>query len=337
MNSQESLIVAELPKLEAIALNSELKAAKESALQASALIGKVTDRDSKIIAVRAQQSLKSVISKIEKSRITLKEPLLIASRKLDAFCAAESLDLDKELGRVSQVVKEFDDAERRRVLEEERLQRLELERIEREKQADLKRISDEQAAREAEANRIQDEIDSKAREVKEAAELKARQEREAAEKLAREATNKKQREAAEKARIEAEQRAAAAKIESDKVEVAAKAERERVGADLRRQAEASAAQIAAVEEKAGDAAYCAAKPVEITKVAGQRMTSDFEITKINEWALMKARPDLVREIKFDLRAMKDELKRGVKLPGVEAKEVFKSDVRVGKELPAINV
>ena len=60
-------------------------------------------------------------------------------------------------------MKEFDDAERRRVLEEERLQREELARIEREKQAELERIAREQREREeAERQRQQRQAEIKA-------------------------------------------------------------------------------------------------------------------------------------------------------------------------------
>lgn len=106
---------------------------------------------------------------------------------------------------------------------------------------------------------------------------------------------------------------------------------------MREERAKSEAQAAAVEEKAGDAAYCAAKPVEITKVFGTRTTHTWEITKINDWTLAKARPDLVSKITFDMRALKDELQRGVKLPGVEAREVFNSGVKVPPQQAVINV
>lgn len=314
-NPETSLIIASQRSLPTFECNVWAKEAKTKALEKAALIGRVTDRDSKIIAVRAQQELKGLINLFEKARIELKEPILQAGRALDGLVASEKLALEQEFGRVSNVVKEFDDAERRRVLEEERLQREELARIEREKQAELERIAREQREREEAARKAQEEADRKVREAQEAAA-----------KAVRDATNKKEREAAAKILAEAAEKEKAAAIE-----------RERQEAILRDQASAAAAQTAAIEEKAGDAAYCASRPVEITKVAGQRQTSDWEITKINDWALAKGRPDLVRKIEFDLRAVKDELKRGVTLPGVEAREVFKSDVRVGRQPEAINV
>jgi hypothetical protein len=331
------LIVADRRDVLNFTMNSLAIEAKSNTLAKSALIAKVTDADSKILAVRAQQDLKRVLNEIEKARKALKEPLLAAGRQLDTLCAAESVELEKEFGRVSLVVKEFDDAERRRVLEEERLQRLELERIEREKQAEIERIAREQREREETARKAQQEAERKAREAREAAERKEREEREAAEKLAREATNKKQREAAEKARLEAEERARLAKIEADKIEAAAKVERERQEAILAEQRKAAEAEAAAIEERAGDSAYAASRPVEITRVAGQRTVFDVEITKINDWALARSRPDLVRKIEFDMRLVKEILKRGEKLVGVESREIYKADVRVGKERAAINI
>lgn len=124
----------ELPPIQ---LSESGRVAKENALANSALIGKVTDTDSKVIAVRAQQELKAFIAAVEKARVSYKEPALVYGRAVDTFAATEKLEAEKEFGRISQLVKEFDDAERRRVAEEERLQRAELERIEREKREAL--------------------------------------------------------------------------------------------------------------------------------------------------------------------------------------------------------
>ncbi len=314
-NPESAMIVASSRQLPAFEMNTWAVEAKNKALENAALIGRVKDLDSKTLAVRAQSELKRIMLLIEKTRKELKEPILEAGRKLDNLCAAETMALDKEFGRVSNLVREFDDTERRRVLEEERLQREELARIEREKQAELKRIADEQAAREAEAKRIQEEADRK---VREAAEAAAR--------LAAEATNKNQREAAEMAVKEAK-----------RVAEEAYAEKQRQVIKLAQESAASAAQTAAVEEKAGDAAYAAARPIEITKVAGQRTTCNWEITRINDWVLLKARPDLVSKISWDTIALKDELRRGVKLPGVEAREVYTAGVKVPPERKVIDL
>jgi hypothetical protein len=314
MDTETSLIIASTRQLPAFEFNVSAKEAKEVALRNAALIAKVSDRDSKIIAVRAQQGLKKVISDIEKARKELKEPLLNAGRQLDNLCARETLELDKEFGRVSNAVKEFDDAERRRVLEEERLQRLELERIEAEKQAELKRIADEQAAREVEAKRIQGDIDRKAREAAEAAA-----------KMAREATNKKQREAAEVARQDALKGQAQAEVE-----------RQKQAALLAEQAKTAAAQTVAIEEKAGDAAYCAAKPIAITTVAGSRQSTNWKITVDQPFVLARHRPDLVN-ITPRLAEIKAALNNGETIQGITAVRETTSGVRLPPERKVIEV
>lgn len=232
-NPENALIIASRRDLPTFEFNTSAKLAKTKALENAALIGKVTDRDSKITAVRAQQELKGLINSFEKARVELKESILQAGRKLDTLVTAEKLALEQEFGRVSNLVKEFDDAERRRVMEEERLQRLELERIEREKQAELKRIADEQAAKEAEARRIREEAERKAAEAQREAE-----------RLIADAKNKKQREAAQ-----------AAQAEARKQQEAAEAERLKQEAELRKSAEEAATKTALIEEKSGDAAF----------------------------------------------------------------------------------
>lgn len=313
-NPENSLIIASTRQLPTFELNTFAKEAKTRALEKSALIARVTDHDSKVLAVRAQEELKRQINAIEKARKELKEPILDAGRKLDKLCASESLELEKEFGRVSNVVKEFDDAERRRVAEEERLQREELARIEREKQAELKRIADEQAAQEAEARRIQEEADRKVREAQEAAA-----------KLAAEAKNKEQREAAERARLKAESEAKAAD-----------AERERQAAQMRELAAASAAKSAAIEEQAAAAAYVESRPIEMTRVAGQVTKTDWEITVTNPYELAKYHPDCVK-IEPLLTPIKAALNEGRTVKGIRAEKVIKAGVRVGKDQNLIEV
>lgn len=83
----------------------------------------------------------------------------------------------------------------------------------------------------------------------------------------------------------------------------------------------------AIQEHYSEKAAELSKPViEPVRAEGQRISTDWEITRINEHQLAKARPDLVRKFEFDMRAVKAELARGVKLPGVEAREVVKAGV-----------
>lgn len=153
--------------------NDHAKELKELALSGAALVGRVTNAQENKTAVEAQKELRRVISMFEKERKTAKEPLLEAGRALDRAVAGEQEDLDREEGRLSQLVAEFQLAEQRRVNEERRKQQDELDRIERERQAELKRIADEQAAKEAEARKITDEAARKAREAQLKAEAEA--------------------------------------------------------------------------------------------------------------------------------------------------------------------
>jgi IgA-specific serine endopeptidase len=313
-NPENSLIIASRRDLPTFEFNTSAKLASAKALEKAALIGKVTDRDSKITAVRAQLELKVLIAAFEKARVDLKEPILAAGRKLDTLVAAEKLPLEKEFGRVSNIVKEFDDAERRRVAEEERLQRDELERIEREKQAELKRIADEQAAREAEARRIQEEAERKANEA-----------RREAERLILEAKNKKQREAAQLAQAQAK-----------KQQEAAEAERLKQEAELSKAAQEAANKAALIEEKSGDAAYSAARPIEATKVAGQRQSTNWNIVVEQPFVLAKFHPDLV-DIKPRLGDIKQALNEGREIKGIKAEREYISGVRVPPERKVIDV
>lgn len=183
-------------------------AEKESALSLAALIGQVRTPDENLRAVSAQYEIKRVAQAFERQRKTLKEPIIEAGRKLDRAVNTEIAELDKELGRLSELTSEFQLAEQRRIREEQEAQARELARIEAEKQAELKRIADEQAK----------------------AEREAREAREAAERAAREANSKPEREAAAKAmaeanalKLEAEKTAALAAQKSQRIEETAAA------------------------------------------------------------------------------------------------------------------
>jgi len=309
------LIVASQRTLPTFTIGQGALQAKEAALTQAALIARVTNRDTKLVAVRAQEELKRVMVSVEKARKAFKEPILEAGRRLDDVCSAAIADVKKEFDRVTAAVSEFDAKERERIAEEERMQREQIARIEREKQAELDRLRREQEAKEAEARRIQQEEQRKAQEAQ----------RQAAE-LAAAASNKEQQEAAQRAQVAADAEAQRAKEAQAALE-----------AKIAEDAAKVAKQAAAIEEKASDAVYVAAKPVDTGRVFGQRQANDWEIVSIDKWALLKGRPDLVSEISFDMRAMKDELKKGRSLPGVVAKEKFTSDVRVRAERPAIDI
>jgi hypothetical protein len=305
VSDNTSIIVADKAELPIFAISDTAKELREMALSGSALIAKVTNADQNAAAVNAQRELKRVMALFEKTRKTVKEPLLEAGRQLDRLVAAESLELEKEFGRVSQVLADFQVAEQERVREEERLQRAELERIEREKQAELRRIEAEQRAREEEARKVQAEIDRKAREAQESAE-----------RLAREANNAKQRAAAEAARIEAEKQAAAAEVEAAKQ----RAINEQAAKD-------AAAAATKVIEAAAAATYSESRPVQSTREQGQVVKVDWDITVTNPYELAKFHPDCVK-IEPLMTPIKAALNEGRAVKGIKAEKKTVASVRV---------
>jgi hypothetical protein len=193
MNANNAVIIAPPPPTLEPILNQSAIELRELALSSAALIGKVENAAENEEAVKAQKSLKEFSRLIEKERVRLNEPALEYSRALMRLKEKAVLDVEKEYGRISALVAEFQLNERRRVAEEQRKQQEELDRIERERQSELKRIADE--------------LDRIEREAKEA--------HEKAERLANEAKTKKQREAAESARLEADRQAQAARFQAE--------------------------------------------------------------------------------------------------------------------------
>lgn len=303
--SQE-LIIMPVDKLPVATIASYALQMRDEALASSALIGKVENADQNIKCSTARKQIKSLISAFESQRKKLKEPILEAGRQLDRIVATESEELKREDGRLENLEKQFILEEMRRKREEEELQRRELARIEAERQAELVRIAQAQA-----------EVERKAREAAEVEARKAQAEREAAEKLAREATNAKQREAAEAARIEADKRAAAARVEAEK-QAAIAAEQARQQAQL-------------AQERADAAKLIESRPVEMAKAYGQTVRTKWVIDRINDFQLMKSRPDLVRKIEWNMVELNQALTdNDGKLAGVEAHKDIAVGARGGK-------
>ena len=273
-------------------LTPQAIAQKESALASSALIGKVTNAAENKTAIEAMKSLKSLSLQFERERKELTEPLLEAQRALKRAVDTERDELDRELGRLECLAKDFALEEQRRVREEQEAQQRELARIEAEKQAELKRIADEQARIEREA----------------------REAREAAERAAREATNAEARKAAEAARLAAEEQSR--KAQASAVQAATLTQTVTENADLRSRIES--------------------KPVESQRAYGQANRKVWVIKQINDFQLMKARPDLVRKVEWDMISIKQILNEGGTLPGVIAEEDLKIGVR-GAAMKAIDV
>lgn len=179
-------------------------------------------------------------------------------------------------------------------------------RVREEQEAQQRELQRIEEARQAELRRIQQEQERKDREAREAAER--------AERAAAEAKNKKEREDAQRQAREADRK----RLEAESA------------ARLAQQ------QAALVNERADLQSRIESKPVEITRAAGQVVKKVWKISQINDFQLMKARPDLVREIKWDRVAITDALNRGEKLPGVTAEEDITVSTR-GKAQRVIEV
>lgn len=184
--------------------------------------------------------------------------------------------------------------------------RAEMRRKQEEEELQRRELARIEAEKQAELKRIADEQARIEREAREAAAAAAR--------LAAEATNKKQREAAEAAQ-------AAAKLLED---------------ESRIKAAIATAATARAEENASNAAYVESRPVEITRAKGQTVRKKWKITQINDFQLMKSRPDLVRKVEWDRLAINQILNEGGTLPGVTAEEDLSIGTRGGSR-PLIDV
>ena len=306
---ETQIIIAPVHPAPVIAIAPEAIALKESALEGSALIGKVTNAEQNEAAAKAQAKLKSVFRLFENSRVKMKEPALEYGRAVDRAVAPHKEELDREDGRIAELVSEFKLDERRRIAEEERLQAAELARIEAEKQAELKRIADAEAAKIAEAKRIQDEIDRVAAEAKRVAYAEAAA-----------ATNKKAREAA--AARQAEASKLAAQAEAARKESEARAEAARAEA---------AKSVAAVEESAGSAAYLASRPSQTTRAKGQSEKVDWEVQILNPYDLAKFHPDCVTITPL-MGKIKATLNEGREVRGTKAKKILVTNQRAEKSV-----
>ena len=116
-----------------VSFSPEALALKEAVLSAGALVGRVTTPDEQIMAVRAQTQIAQVMRSVETARKEMKQPVLAYGLAIDAAAKEFQDELDREHGRISNLVSEFQLIERRRVAAEQRLQHEELQKLEREK------------------------------------------------------------------------------------------------------------------------------------------------------------------------------------------------------------
>lgn len=174
------------------AMTEAAAALKSEALDASALVGKVTDATTQETAVEAQKRLANIKALCEKARKAAKAPALDFGRRIDAAAEAFVRDIDDELARVSALIGSYQALELAKQRAAEAARQAEERRIQEERrQAELAALR----AAESERQRI------------------AAQEAEVA-RLAREAKSKAEQAALERQRIELERQKALAEAKS---------------------------------------------------------------------------------------------------------------------------
>ena len=312
-NSLTVIGPTQLPALEISAvINDEIA----RLLAVPALMSKCNTQAENKAVFEARRDIESMSRTLEKARKRITDPINDKLREYKAIVDAAREPLDREAGRLALLEKDFKLAEDRRIREAEEAQRRELERIEREKQAEIQRLAREQAEREAAARRAQEETERKAREAQAAAE-----------RAEREAKGKKEREAAAEQRRIAAAQAEAARVERERLESKAAAERQR-----------NAAAMIETQRLADEAALIAGRPVDRIRETGQTARKVWKITQVNDFVLIKSRPDLVRKIEWDMVALKQALDdNNGKLPGVTAEEDYSMGARGGRKPSFIEV
>lgn len=307
----EALICLNNTELSAAATAQAL-ALKESALDAAALIGRVSNAEENALAVGAQSQLADFRRQVEKARVEAKAPALEFGKRIDAAAKALVTEVAAEELRISALAGDWASLEEAKRIAAEKLARLEAERIEVARIAEERRILREQAERELKARQEADALASKAR--AEAAE---------AEKAIREATNAKARAAAE---------AIAAKQREENERAAIELQRQKEIADAKTHEQLDDAQARASNAQAA----VGVAPVAQAKAAGQTFKSDIEILAVDLPTLYRFHPNCVK-----LEALHGEIKAiingGGTVKGVTFRQVTKSQVRSARELRAIEV
>jgi len=234
----QSIIIAPPAPVAEVTFQPKALAMRQQALEASAIIGRVSTPEENAKAAAAQEVLASVSRMFEAARHEVTAPLLQAQRAIKKSVDEQRADLESERFRLSRLCGDYLALEDQKRRAAEALRQAELSKFEQERMAEIAQAKTHDAVDE-----IQEKFDAQA---------------------------------------------------------------------------------------------FALVPTGVAPVraSGQTARYDWEISRINEHVLAKARPDLVRRIEFDMRALKDALTRGDKLPGVEAKRVLNAGVRTR---PAIDV
>lgn len=110
---------------------------KAAALEQAALVARVSSPEQNEVAVKAQASLKELISLVEKMRVAAKQPSLDEGRHIDAVAKSFVAELSTELDRIGQLCGDYQAVLERQRMAAEAAQKAELDRLDRERQAEL--------------------------------------------------------------------------------------------------------------------------------------------------------------------------------------------------------
>lgn len=118
------------PVEEAIAL-------RESVLDKSAAIARVTDADEQRVAVESQAEIATLLRDAEKARVSCKEPVLEFGRNIDLRAREFVADLKLECNRIAGLIGEFQALEQKRAMAREAERNEQLLQVERDRHAAL--------------------------------------------------------------------------------------------------------------------------------------------------------------------------------------------------------
>lgn len=293
--------IATVPTDDRIAFNAQALALREQALDAAAIIGQVTTPEQNRMAVAAQTAVDSLLRECEKTRKSVKGPIIEAGRKVEAVFDAFTAELKSEKHRLSGVVGDFLKLEEAKARAAAELQRIELQKIEDERLSALKRAqaeADKRALEEFEAaERIR--VQKEAEEAKLQAALAHAKNHDRLDQLQHEANDRRAREQQE-AKLRQERLMAEAEERRAKIESEAKAK--------------------ALEAKESIPAR------EAARATGQAIKIDYKITVTDIYALQRAHPNLV-DLTPRIADIKAAIKAGITIQGVHAEQITTSVTR----------
>lgn len=142
--SAELVLVRDMAA-DAIQYTADAIQAKEQALEASALIGRVTNDQEELLAHSAQKSLEQLTRYCEKSRKLVKEPVLELGRKIDKAAKDFADELEAEARRIAGLTGGYAALKKAKQEAAEAAARLEQERIAREQFMEQQRLAREAA------------------------------------------------------------------------------------------------------------------------------------------------------------------------------------------------